>query len=187
MAQDQSHALKEVKSEGAVPPAAPATSPAAPAAAAPRKKVMNGKPTDSSSLTRQGMDYGETRRRSGSSRRDSTRETRAARRTRAAFDLAHCCLRIGNFYRRRLSRTLFGKLFRQRFGPDDGAASGEKRRRRGRPTNRSKPSYRRATAVKRFSRRIVKPAIRPMAKVFPVNIRRLPAPNSPTAVRVAWE
>src|SRR5947207_14567828 len=52
-----------------------------------------------------------------------------------------------------------------------------------RKDNNSRLNFRRATAAKRFSRPTVKPVIKPMVSVFPVNIRRWPAQNLPLGVR----
>ena len=52
-----------------------------------------------------------------------------------------------------------------------------------RKDNNSRPSFRRVTAAKRFSRPTVKRVIKPTVLVFPGNIRRWPVRNSPLAGR----
>ncbi len=50
----------------------------------------------------------------------------------------------------------------------------------------SKLNCRRAIGAKKFSLQIVRPAIKPMASAFPVNIHHWPVPNLRTAARGEW-
>jgi cbb3-type cytochrome oxidase cytochrome c subunit len=100
MSLDQSHPLKEVKTAaGAAPPG--------------RHRHRKNERANSRSIFAHPPGNGLRRnvRRSGSARRDSARETRAARRLGAPVDLADCSLRSRDFYRWRVPRSLLWKFF----------------------------------------------------------------------------